>query len=108
MPIQLALDPDLPLTAADFAAAWNDTPTCAAAATADVAPADPAAYFLPPELLAAGLVVLSDVSINVASNALYDLIKTTLARRSVKKTTEIIQIEQPDGTKVLVVRIVET
>jgi hypothetical protein len=44
----------------------------------------------------------------VASNALYDLIKTTLARRSVKKTTEIIQIEQPDGTKVLVVRIVET
>jgi hypothetical protein len=107
MTIQLVLDPDLPLTAADFAAAWNDTPACVAAATADVAPADPAAFFLPPELLAAGLVVLSDVSIGVAGNALYDLIKTALARRSVKKTTEIIQIEQPDGTKVLVVRIVE-
>jgi hypothetical protein len=105
MTIQLALDPALPLTAADFATAWNDTPACAAA---DVATADPAAYFLPPELLAVGLVVLSDISVGVAGNALYDLIKTALARRSVKKTTEIIQIEQPDGTKVLVVRIVES
>jgi hypothetical protein len=53
MNIQLVLDPGLPLTTADFAAAWNDTPACAAA---DVAPADPATYFLPPELIAAGLV----------------------------------------------------
>lgn len=104
MDIQLALDPDLSLTAVDFAHAWNDTPDCAAAATARTT-AVPATYHLPPELIASGMAVLGGISLNLVSDALYDLIKLALARRGVQQTTEIIQLEQPDGTKLLVIRI---
>jgi hypothetical protein len=43
----------------------------------------------------------------MGTKALYDLIKKALTRKGVKKQTEITQIEQPDGTRILKVKIIE-
>jgi hypothetical protein len=106
MEVQLAFDPGLNLDAAQFAAAWNGTPDCASVARAEAQPT-PATTFLPPEIIATGMTILGGISLNLVSDALYDLIKIALARSGVKKTTEIIQLTQPDGTNLLIVRIVE-
>ncbi len=107
MEVQLAFDPGLHLAADQFTTAWNDTPDCAAVASAHTQPAS-AATFLPPEMVAAGMTVLGGISLNVVSDALYDLIKMALARGGVQKTTEIMQLTKPDGTELLVIRIVES
>ena len=105
MDYQIALSPDLGLSAEDFVSAWNETPECRA--VAEARPDRSAAAQYGPTLLAGALAVLGGVAINIVSNALYDLIKQALARRGVKTQTEIVQLDRPDGTRLLVVKIVE-
>ena len=106
MTLHIAVDPALDLTAEEFAATWNKSPHATSLSPATTA-TDPATVNLPPELIGTGMVILSNLALNVVSNAVYDLIKQTLAQRKVTKKTEIIQLEQPDGTKLLVIRIEE-
>lgn len=102
MDYQLALPPNL--NPADFVAAWNDNPACRTAAEARLAVLPPAQF--DPTLTGAAA-VLSAVALGVASNALYDLIKAVLIQQGVRRQTEIVELQQPDGTRVLVVKIAE-
>lgn len=106
MEYQIALSPELGVSPADFVAAWNETAACRAVATAGLAEST-SRHYDPSLVAAAALTVLRDVSLGVAGNALYDLIKQTLAGRGVRRETAIIQVERPDGTRLLIVRIRE-
>lgn len=105
MEYQIALPPDLDLNPSDFADAWNDTAECRAVAEAGLAESTSRQY--DPALVSGGLAVLGSVALGVASNALYDLIKRVLTEQGVRKQTEITRLDQPDGSRLLVVKIVE-
>ena len=101
MDYQLALSPDLALTPADFVAAWNATPECRAVAAARVEAAAGTQY--DPLTLAAGVAVLGSVAINIASNALYDLIKNAIAKRRQPEDVSLRALDLPDGTRLIIV-----
>ena len=103
MDYQIALSPDLDLSSDDFIAAWNDTPECRDVAEARLA--EPTSVQCDP-FAAAAVAVLSGVVIGVAANALYDLIKKALTKKGVTKQTEITQLEQPDGSRLLIVKTI--
>jgi len=105
MDYQIALSPELGLSTADFVAAWNQAPEFRAVAEARVSESSGAQY--DPALLVGAVALLGGVALNVASNAIYDLIKQVLAKRGVRQRTEIMQFDQPDGSRLLVVKIVE-
>jgi len=104
MEYQLALPPDLGLSPADFVAAWNASAECCTIAQASLSSSTSAQY---DPLLVAALALLSTVGIGVATNALYDLIKQVLITKGVHTQTQIVKIDQPDGTRILVVTIDE-
>ena len=56
-------------------------------------------------MLTGALAILGSVAAGVGTNALYDLIKKALTRKGVNKQIEITQIDQPDGTRTLIVKI---
>ena len=103
MDYQIALSPDLGLSPADFAAAWNADPASRAVAEASVDRSASEQY--DPFLIAGAVAVLSGVAVNIVSSVLYDLIKQTLAKRDVQKHVEIKEIERPDGSHVLIVTV---
>lgn len=100
----LALDPDVGVPADAFVAAWNAE--YRGVAEAQLAPESSAAF--DPLLAAFGLVVLSTLASAVAGNAFYDLIKELLIKEGVRKRTEIRMLEQPDGSRLIVITVEET
>ena len=90
--------------ASDFAKNWNASSDCRAVAAARIEQGAVKSF---DPLADAAMTVLSTVSMGIAANALYDLIKQVLVKQGVRKQTEIVQYEQPDGTKMLVVKIIE-
>jgi hypothetical protein len=105
METEIALAPELGLSPQAFADAWNEAPDCRAVARATLS--RPASAQYDPALLTVTLTVLSSLALSVAGNALYDLIKEVLIGQGVRKRTEIVQVEQPDGSHLLVVTITE-
>lgn len=105
MEYQVALSPELGLSPQDFADAWNKTPECRAVAQAKLS--QPARAQFDPTVMAAVLTVVSGVAGGIASNILYDMIKERLAEQGVRKRTEIVEMVQPDGSRLLVVTIRE-
>ena len=103
----IALSPDLAITPEEFAGAWNE-----AAETRDIAYVQlsqaKGGLFIDPTLLAAALL---SVPANVASAALYDLIKGIIHHVQVMKGQaqtphrhiHIEQTKKPDGTEILVI-----
>ncbi len=98
MDYQIALDP------ADFVAAWNENAACRTIADARLAPSNSTRY--DPFLLGA-IAILSSVGLGVATNAIYDLIKQLFVKHGVQKHIKITQLDQPDGTHLLVIQIEE-
>ncbi len=105
MNYQIALDPRLDFSPAEFVAAWNETPACLAVGKAEQSAAIGKDF--DPLLTAALVTVVSSVLVNIASSIFYDLIKETLARKGVTKRTEIIEVTQLDDTRLVVVKIEE-
>jgi hypothetical protein len=106
MDYQIAFPPELGLDAAAFIAAWNRAPDCRA--VAEARPGEPGAVpHFDPTLLQGALAVLGSVALGVATNALYDLIKGALTRAGVREGVQIVQLDQPDGTRLLVITIVD-
>lgn len=105
MDYRIVFSPDLHLSAADFAAAWNETIDCRAVAEAGVSTTSQGQF--DPTLFDGTMVLLGGLALNVVSNALYDLIKGVLVKQGVRKRTEIKQLDQPDGSRLLVVTIEE-
>ncbi len=105
MTYQIALDPKLSISPAEFVTTWNQTPECLAVGKAYRSAE--ASIQLDPQLANAIITVISSVMASIAANIFYDLIKDTLARKGVTKRTDIIEVTQPDGTRIVVVKIVE-
>ncbi len=105
MDYQIVFPPDLGLSASDFIATWNETEECRSAGEAR--PGEPTAAQYDPALIDSTLAVLGSVAAGVAINAIYDLIKSVLVNKGVQKRTEIKQLDQPDGSRLLIVTITE-
>jgi hypothetical protein len=101
---KVAFSPELNINAHDFVSAWNSTLDCAARAEARLENTAGVRY---DPLIDGAVAVLSGIGIGVASNMIYDLIKRALSHQKVQKHTEIVQMTQPDGTQVLIVKIDE-
>jgi hypothetical protein len=96
MDYSVYLAPELGIRPQDFAAAWNETPECRASA-----------QYTDPMLAWAATTVLLPLALGVGSNVLYDLIKKALARRGIQRRVEIMETTRSDGSRLLVVKIVE-
>lgn len=105
MNYKITLVPALGISPDDFVTTWNDTPECRDIAIARIAESRTKTRSFDPSLLTGALAVLGSVAAGVGTNALYDLIKKALTRTGVKKQMEITQIDKPDGTRILVVKI---
>jgi len=93
------LSPDLGLSPTEFVIAWNEEEECRAVAAARLTP--PASQQYDFNLFAD---ILLGVVMNIASSALYDLIKKALARRGVPSDhIHIETLKKPDGPRFLVV-----
>jgi hypothetical protein len=105
MEYQVALSPELGLAPADLVSEWNATPASRRVADARLEHAGERRF--DPTLAAGAMVVLGNVALSLASSALYDLIKAAVARRGVRRTTEVREVHRPDGTRLLVVTTTE-
>lgn len=96
----IALSPEFGLGADDFVATWNARPDCRKHGEATAEPAVPPQF----EALSASAVLIS-IGVGIVTSALYDLIKQALRAKGIEPATvEIIEISQPDGTPLLVVK----
>ena len=101
----LVLAPELQLDAAAFVAAWNTDPHAQRIASATLAPG--ASKQFSTDYMQIALTVVEILAGGVAGNALYDLIKTFLFAQGVRRRTQIVELTQPDGSRLLVVTMDE-
>lgn len=95
----IALSPDFDLNPTEFVTIWNEEKECRAVAIARLVP--PASQQYDFNLFAD--IVLGLVT-NIASSAMYDLIKNALSKRKgSSKHIHIEALQKPDGTRFLVV-----
>jgi hypothetical protein len=94
MDYTIVFSPTLGLTTAEFVAAWNNSADCRSHGEARLAEANRGQFDL--SLLPDAVTILGGIALGVASNAIYDLIKGMLVKQSVRKRTEIRQLDQPD------------
>lgn len=96
--IQIALDPELGIAPETLIAAWNaNAPTRSVgqlAASAQAAPAfDPTA-----------LLIVLNTAVAVATGVLTSLLTDLLKEKYLPQKPEIIEIHQPDGQKIVIVK----
>ena len=101
MPIQLAIDPSLQVSPAQFAAAWNADLRTDDLATAEVSSTAGAGH--DPGLGDVILLRTPQTPIPVGGIALYDLIKDILLEQGVQGRVQITQQTAPDGDELLIV-----
>lgn len=97
---KIVFDPKLGLTSGEFVQAWNDTYTNQG--TARVGEVDGLEAF---DLATAGLAIVTGIATGLLTSLTYDLIKHMLAQRQAPPQFNIQVVEQPDGTKLIVVVI---
>lgn len=102
MNYQIALSPDLGISPEDFVSTWNESPDCRSVADARMEAGTQRSF----DPLTAGALLIGLVS-GIATNALYDLIKNALVKKGVRKQVEFTQIEQPDGSRIIVVKMIK-
>jgi hypothetical protein len=109
---KITFAPELNISAADFAESWNTLEQCRTVAEATTETATQQDF----ELISAGVLAGLTFVAGIAATALNELIKQTIAEYFKKRQAannppptptaiEIQQIEQPDGTKLLIVLI---
>jgi hypothetical protein len=101
MNYQIALSPDLGISPEDFVSTWNESPECRAVADARVEAGTTRSF----EPLSVGAILIGLVS-GIATNALYDLIKNALVKKGVREQVEFTQIERPDGSRIIVAKMI--
>jgi hypothetical protein len=105
MQYRLVLPPELGLEPADFVATWNDEQETRYVAEARLSPASSRRF--DPTLATVAIELAIGVSSGVASAGIYDLIKKVVAKKGVQKHTQIVELDQPDGSKMLIMNIDE-
>ena len=114
MEYQIAIAPELNLSAAELAAAWNAAPECRTVAQAALLEASPKGFPLDPELVKTGLILLAGFAGNMVVDVVKDLIKERIKKLLEKKFAqkppapeiEVIVVAQP-GAPLLVVKAPE-
>jgi hypothetical protein len=101
MPIQLNLDPGLPISPAQFVTAWNADPRTDDFATAEVSTTAGASQDV--ELDEVILLRTAQTAIPVGAAALYDLVQDILLQQGVTEQVQIAQATTPDGGELLAV-----
>jgi hypothetical protein len=105
MEYQLVFAPGLSIAPADFVTAWNEEVSTQEVAQAQLTSSTTKSFNGP--VLDAVLLVVNAVVLPLGTSALYDLIKGVVVKekkdkRSHKKT-KITQLDQPDGTHLLII-----
>jgi hypothetical protein len=96
----IALSPEFGLGADDFIATWNARPDCCKHGKAAVESSASPQF----EVFSTSAVLIS-IGVGLVTSALYDLIKRALRDKGIEPASvEIIEISQPDGTPLLVVK----
>lgn len=104
MEYQLIFSPRVGLTPNEFVATWNAEETTLAVAQARLTAGTAQAYNPLVDLVS---LVLTTVGLGLATNALYDVIKKAVEKKSPKKHLKITKLDQPDGTHLLTIDIDE-
>ena len=118
MDYQIALDPALQLSTEEFASAWNGSPDCRTLAEArpegsGVAyePLAAAAYVLLTVVGAAALAAGKDLLKDELKEKIKGVLKRLLGRDESeaqgRRRLDIVQLDRPDGTRMLIVRQIE-
>lgn len=50
------------------------------------------------------IALIGTLTVGIATNALYDLIKSALFKQGVQVETEYMELTQPDGTRLVVIK----
>ena len=95
----IAIDPNLGLSPAELAAAWNTNPTTAANGLISVNPLPSKGF----DLASMGLEFVGGLAVGLLTNYLYDLIKGAFADGPQPPAFTIQQHDQADGTKMIVI-----
>jgi hypothetical protein len=101
MEYQLVFAPGLSIAPADFVTAWNADGSAQKVAHAQLVSGTTKAY--DGALLDAVLLVVNAVILPLGTSALYDLIKGVVVKQKKHKHTKITQLDQPDGTHLLII-----
>jgi hypothetical protein len=100
MEVIVAVSLDFGISSEEFARTWNTS--LETRRVAEARPVSTTPYQFDPSLLSGVLIVLGNVALSLASNALYDLIKKVLVRKGHERVA-LQEVTRPDRTKVLVV-----
>lgn len=103
---QIILSPTLDLTPSEFVETWNDTSEYSQLAHTHLSSASGATY-TDPSLLTTIIALVGTLSVEIATNALYDVLKQALLKKGVKKHIKITTLDQPDGTHLFIVETEE-
>ena len=101
MEYQLVFAPSLEIAPADFVTAWNEDGSTQDVAQAQIVSSTTKVYN--GALLDAVLLVVNAVVLPLGTNALYDLIKGIVVKQQKHKHIKLTQLDQPDGTHLLVI-----
>ena len=104
MEYHIALSPDVGLSPEAFVTAWNATDETHVVAHASLAPSTGTHY---DPFLVGVVATLGTIGVGVVTNALYDLIKQVIVKQKKHEHLHITQVDQPDGTHLLVVDVEE-
>jgi hypothetical protein len=100
---QIALSPALGMSPADFVAAWNEQAEAYTNGTARLAETTSKGYLDP-----FTMTIVINIVTGIAASAIYDLVKKVVANQDAHHThTHVEELNQPDGTRVLIVDIDE-
>jgi len=99
MDYQIALNPELGLAPADFVQTWNTTQE--ARTLAEARRTSSSRTFDP--FLVGAIAVLGTIGVGVATDVISDLIKQVVTKKKGHKRIRVTQINQPDGTRILVI-----
>ena len=105
MEYQLVFAPGLEIAPADFVAAWNEEISTQEVAQAQLVSSATKSFGGP--VLDVVVLVVNSVVLPIGTSALYELIKGVVIKekkdKHSHKHTKITQIEQPNGTRLLIV-----
>ena len=101
MEYKVVFSPEMDVNPKDFAEVWNNTPECREIAKAEASKVQDTQFDM-----GITAVILLGIGTSIVGTAICELIKTLVQKR-VSKETEITQIDQPDGTRIITVKIKE-
>jgi len=100
----LVVAQEVALSPQEFIAAWNADPTCSVLAQASIDRSTKAVYE-PNRSIPLPRLEVADSAL--PTNLLFASIQKTMQKRWVSQPTELIQLEKPDGNRILLIKCVE-